>query len=369
MPQGYIIGVLINSIMVLAALAPPRRPRPLAVAAYMVGLPGNEIPVLLGLLVLAAFVDTLAGHGLPTTWSGWIWFVAGIAVLAGYNWLQVRSVRAHRVVEQAVGVQLPRPQLWRTIFPWPIQPRSVLRIANLAYGPGERQRLDVLRSRDARAPGPALIYWHGGGYSTGSKNFEARALRYRFAQLGWVVVSANYGLRPAAGYPGHLVDAKRVIAWVRGNAADHGIDPDRIVVAGSSAGAHLATLAALTPNQPSLQPGFTEANTTVAGAVGLYGYYGRYYGRTADEELPSTPLALPVDSAPPVLIAHGTNDTYVAVEKARALVAHLRSGSPAAVNYIELPGAQHGFDVLHSYRFDSVLSGIVAFCDHEIGRK
>src|SRR5512132_1124144 len=52
--------------------------------------------------------------------------------------------------------------------------------------------------------------------------------------------------------------------------------------------AHLASLAALTPNDPILQPGFEDADTTVDAAICLYGYYGRYYGRGDDERLPST---------------------------------------------------------------------------------
>ncbi len=172
-----------------------------------------------------------------------------------------------------MGAELSAPAWWRTIFPWPIKPPAVQRLRNLTYGElGDwRQRLDVLRRRDATGPNPVLVYLHGGGYFTGNKNFEARALRYRFAARGWVVVSANYRLRPQVGWPEHLVDVKRVIAWVREHAEEYGMDADQVVLSGSSAGAHLSVQAALTQNDSFLQPGFTGADTSVAGVVGLYG--------------------------------------------------------------------------------------------------
>ena len=81
-------------------------------------------------------------------------------------------------------------------------------------------------------------------------------------------------------------------------------------VAGSSAGAHLAAIAALTANDPTFQPGFEDADTTVAAAIGLYGYYGPVdRGR---QPLPSSPLDYVDPDAPPFLIAHGDQDTYVA---------------------------------------------------------
>jgi acetyl esterase/lipase len=79
-----------------------------------------------------------------------------------------------------------------------------------------------------------------------------------------------------------VIDVKKVIAWARAHADEYGADPAFVVVAGSSAGAHLAATAALTANDPTFQPGFEEADTTVAAAVGLYGYYGSVDSDKAD---------------------------------------------------------------------------------------
>src|SRR5690606_16185460 len=122
------------------------------------------------------------------------------------------------------------------------------RLGPIRYGPDRRHRLDVYRRRDVGGPAPVLVYWHGGGYFSGGRRRESRLLRYRFAQRGWVVVSADYRFRPQAGWPDHLIDAKRVLAWIGRHADEHAIDPSRIVASGSSAGAHLSVMCALTPN-------------------------------------------------------------------------------------------------------------------------
>jgi acetyl esterase/lipase len=133
---------------------------------------------------------------------------------------------------------------------------------------------------------------------------------------GWISrkrwnVSANYRLRPAGQHPDHLVDLKKIIAWVRAHAHEYGGDPQTLFVSGSSAGGHPATLAALTPNDPVFQPGFEDADTSVAAAICLNGYYGNYYGQGAA----SSPLAYVRTDAPPFFIAHGDQDTVVRGER------------------------------------------------------
>jgi acetyl esterase/lipase len=151
---------------------------------------------------------------------------------------------------------------------------------------------------------------------------------------------------------------KKVLAWVREHGHEYGADPAVVFVAGSSAGAHLAALAALTPNQPAFQPGFEGADTSVTAAICLYGYYGRF---DTDEWLLSSLLADDGTNAPPFLVAHGDLDTLVLVNDARSFVERLRGISPSPVVYAELPGAQHSFDLFHSIRFETVADAIEAF--------
>jgi acetyl esterase/lipase len=206
-------------------------------------------------------------------------------------------------------------------------------------------------------PGPVLIHFHGGHFQIGRKSREARPLLYRLASEGWLCISANYRLRAAGRFPNSLIDAKTVIAWARTHAAEHGADPSLIVVAGGSAGGHLASMAALTPNHPAFQPAGADVDTTVAAAICLYGYYGR---RTSGEPA-SSPEDYLTSEAPPFLVAHGDNDNQIDVSHADHFVKEARRAAAAPVVYFRLPGAQHSFDLFRSLRFDRVVDGIVAF--------
>ena len=178
-----------------------------------------------------------------------------------------------------------------------------------------------------------LIQFHGGHFRTGAKSREALPLLHRLAGEGWVCISANYRLGGAGRFPNSLIDAKAVIAWVRSHAAEYGADPSLIIVAGSSAGAHLASMAALTPNNPTFQPNGEHADTTVAAAVCLYGYYGK---REAASGVASSPQAYIKPGAPPFLVAHGDHDTQILIGHADRFVAELRGGSTRPVVYLQL---------------------------------
>ena len=233
------------------------------------------------------------------------------------------------------------------------------RIANVSYGPaGRRNRLDLYRHRSRPAGAPVLIHFHGGHFRMGGKSREARALFYRLARQGWVCISADYRVRRAGRFPASQVDAKRAIAWVRQHAGEYGADPSLLVVAGGSAGAHLASMAALTANDPVFQPGFEDADTSVSAAVCLYGFYGN---RDLAGPLPSSPHAYVRRDAPPFFVAHGDNDTFIPAASAESFVDALRGVSMNPVVYARLPGAQHSFDLLHSVRFQYVIDGIEAF--------
>src|SRR4029079_14271863 len=117
---------------------------------------------------------------------------------------------------------------------------------------------------------PAIVQVHGGGGVTGSATEQGIPLLNHLARHGWVGFNIDYRLSPRATFPDHVVDVKRAIAWVRAHADEWGVDPSFIAVAGASAVAHLASLAALTPNHAEWQPGFEEADTTVQACISYY---------------------------------------------------------------------------------------------------
>lgn len=115
-----------------------------------------------------------------------------------------------------------------------------------AYGADPKQRLDLVKP--AGTPkAPVLLFIHGGGWSIGDKAHAAPD-KARWANgKGWAFASVNYRLVPQATVEQQAADIASAIAWLRSNAASQGLDPDRIVLMGHSAGAHLAALVGTDP--------------------------------------------------------------------------------------------------------------------------
>ena len=372
MPVGYLVGVLVVAVPTLFALAPLRSVPNLS---FRLGLLINELPIL-GLYWLV--LDTALAFAQGDIGSAGGWATVGLAVVtaAGLAVVARRGRRAGPVLERAMAEALgdgwraavdpglaagPRrrlPLARMLLLPLSRRRRDVERVADLPYGDaGRRNLLDLYRRRDHPRGGPVLIHLHGGGYTQGRKNSQSLPLLYRLASEGWVCVSANYRLRPAARHPEHLIDLKKVIAWVRAHGPEYGADPARLFVSGSSAGAHMAALAALTTNDPAFQPGFEDADTSVTAAIGLNGWYGGYYG----QDDTSSPLRHVRRDAPPFFLAHGDHDTVAPVEVARRFAGTLAGVSASPVVYAELPGAQHAFDLFASLRFEQVVDAVEAF--------
>lgn len=246
---------------------------------------------------------------------------------------------------------------------------------DISYGEyGRANHLDIWRRPDLDRSGkaPVLFQIHGGAWTTGNKRGQAHPLMSHLAELGWISVAINYRHSPRNTWPDHIVDVKRALAWVKEHISEYGGDPDFIAITGGSAGGHLSSLAALTPNDPQFQPGFEDADTQVQAAVPFYGVYD--FTRFDDAMHPMMPALLvksvlkqrpaaglepfttasPVNhvsaDAPPFFVLHGRNDSLVPVEQARAFVAALRDVSTQPVVYAELPLTQHAFDIFGSVR-------------------
>jgi acetyl esterase/lipase len=381
MPIGYLIAVGVTALGLVLAVLPLGRSGWRGTVSWFASAIPNESPFVAFYWMLAVTLLALVQGDLvsPVAWAGLA--LAGASLVVSPI-LVARSLRARPAVEKALGQALgpgwrrrtdpgrrsARRLPWvRIVFaPLPLFRWDVRRTKNIAYGDAGRQnRLDVYRRRSDAPGGPILIHLHGGYFRGGRKSFEARPLFHRLASRGWVCTSANYRVRPAATFPDYLIDAKKVIAWAREHAREYGADPARMFVAGSSSGAHIAVTAALTENDPVFQPGFEHADTTVSGAIGLYGYYGAV--DTARQPLASSPADYAHPGAPPLLIAHGDQDTFPGVppEHARAFVERLRNAGVEPVTYVELPGAQHSFDLVHSIRFETLIDGIEDFAAWE----
>jgi acetyl esterase/lipase len=285
-----------------------------------------------------------------------------------------------------VDRRVPRSSVAR---PFNLRSREVEVLRNVPYTEGGRRALlDIHRPRGVELDrAPVLIQVHGGGWTIGNKQQQGLLLMNRMAQRGWVCVSVNYRLAPKHRFPTQIIDVKRAIAWTRENIAAYGGDPDYLVLTGGSAGGHLSALAALAPDVSAWQPGFEEADTSVAACVPFYGVYD-LAGLTGDPHVlamrdgflapwvfkksPETDLQAFVDAsplahvgphAPDFFVLHGVNDSLVTVRQARAFVAALREQSDATVTYAELPGTQHAFEVFSSIRSQHVIRAVQRWLD------
>jgi acetyl esterase/lipase len=267
---------------------------------------------------------------------------------------------------------------------WPRGVGHVRGVEFARYG-NRALRLDVYQPKaPAPRPRPAIIQVHGGGWIVGTRSEQGIPLLNHLALHDWVGFNIDYRLSPAATFPDHLVDVKRAIAWVREHGPEYGADPGFICLTGGSAGGHLCALAALTADDPSYQPGFEDADTSVAAAVPFYGVYDLtdadsvYYpellewvlerqvfkARIADQpELfrSASPTHRVHAGAPPFCVLHGARDTLVPVGDARTFVRELRAVSRQPVVYAELAGAEHAFDILPSLRTARVVETIERF--------
>jgi acetyl esterase/lipase len=359
-------------------------------AVFSFGWPTSEVP----LVYLAGSMLDAARRGLRGDFRG----RRGIAALTltALSWailgaIQRRNVTTTQPVLRAALVEglgedftdvlntLPstpspsgRPSAWRTTW----SRRQYVEKTNIVtYGPHGRANLaDVWRRRDLPRDGkaPVLLEVPGGAWIFGWRRPQAYPLMSHLADRGWICVAMNYRVSPAHTWPDHIVDVKRALAWVKANIADYGGDPDFVAITGGSAGGHLAALAALTPNDPEYQPGFTEADTSVVAAVPVYGRYDwfttqgegrrefigylerlvvkRQFSRFREIYTAASPIRRLRADAPPFFILHGEDDSIIPVGEAREFVEQMREVSKSEVLYAELPGAQHAFDIFSSPR-------------------
>jgi len=338
-------------------------------------LPASELPGPLTAVHVAAGVASLVGGG----WSGLAGALANGAAVAALAGLRGDADRSAAVLATALDPLDPPPSPLPTPLSTPQRGRlpagraarrRYLRAADVAYGDHPAQRLDVWARPDLPPHGraPVLVQVHGGGWTGGDKAMSGAPLMAHLVERGWVCVAVNYRLGPQERWPAMIVDVKRALAWVTSDIARHGGDPGFVAISGGSAGGHLASLAALTPNDPAFQPGFADGDTSVAAAVPLYGVhdfgadeYGLFgllenkvIGTTRVDDPDTWSRASPVDRvdrhAPPFLVIHGSADTITSVGQSRRLVARLRQVSTQPVCYAELPHAQHGFDLFPTPR-------------------
>ena len=254
-------------------------------------------------------------------------------------------------------------------------PNPVFRLSNLAFLPAERsERLDlyVQYARDFKVRRPGVLFIHGGGFTGGDKaEYRSASVSADLARAGYVVVSCNYvlGAKDKPGvWPRNIADCRDAVRWMRANADALGLDPDRIAVAGGSAGGYLALMVGLSDDRTG--PGGDPAakhSAKVSAVIDMYGVVnfskhgkGVVPGVSAADQAAYLPENQCDVKDPAVLILHGTADAIVDIAQSDAMAKALRAAK-VPHEYIIVDGAPHTFD-LHpvgkSWKRTGVVGGV-----------
>ena len=342
---------------------------------------------------LESGLGNLALFILAVTWPGLVWSIwmstkaqatveDALSRGLGHNYRRQIPPAAQAMTRQEVTFRD-----WRN--PLAMRRPDVEVLRNIPYGPGGvRQQLDVYRPRFIPEGGcPVLLQIHGGAWMMGDKGSQALPLMYTLASRGWIVVAANYRLSPSVGFPTHLHDCKSALCWIRENGREYGMNPDFVAVTGGSAGGHLSALMGLTGNRRELQPDHPDTDTSVQACIPFYGVYDMLVrenqhpnrqvyerflrGKVIYESVQENPrlwdLASPIvqahPDAPPFMVVHGTHDSLAVVAEGRAFSHKLREVSHNPVVYLEMPGAEHAWETVHSLRTEHTVDGVHRFLE------
>lgn len=209
--------------------------------------------------------------------------------------------------------------------------------------------LDVFRSADLKTSGsvPCIVFFFGGGWKTGSPHLFYPQCRY-FARRGMVAVAADYRTEKRHGAKPFdcVADGKSAIRWVRAHAAELGIDPNRIVASGGSAGGHVAASTAMVSKfddphdnlSVSAKPNaLVLFNPVIDNSPGGYGN-----NRIGDSWPDFSPMNNIKPGAPPTIFMLGTKDKLIPVATAQKYKELMdKAGSRCDVYLYE--GQPHGF--------------------------
>jgi acetyl esterase/lipase len=323
--------------------------------------------------------------------------VLGAGIMIWYIW---RCTRDHKGFERAFGAgwsdQIPPEQAklmvqrrWSGFLPMKASPGlSWERDIPFWTLPGtDRQLLcDVWRPANGNVSGLAFVYFHGGGWYIGDKDTFTRPFFRHLVAQGHTVMDVAYRLCPEVDIYGMIEDVQRAIVWMKAEASHYGVDAEKIVLGGGSAGGHLALLEAYAPGHPELTPDdLKSADLSVCGVIAYYGptdLLAMYQHTNQHIFVDQPPVLIGPDSkksmhdagrldvllgghpqevpdmyqlasppthihpdCPPTLLFHGNHDVLVPAEATSALYKKLvRAGVPT-INVI-FPWTEHGFDLI-----------------------
>ncbi len=276
-----------------------------------------------------------------------------------------------------VSSRLARIAMARTLFALllfaglltsPIAVADEPTLSDILYGSvGEiALRLDFYEPTQRRQERPLIIWVHGGAWRSGSKSGVPIV---KLREQGFAIASVDYRLSPVAKFPAQTHDIKSAIRFLRANADRFGVDANLFVLAGSSAGGHLAVLAAVSDGVPELSGNLGVVENISSSVQAVVSFYGAgnlqtilsqstpfgldvripalqlFLGGQPEQQPTLARLASPVEHIdsrdPPLWLFHGDQDPQMPINQSHELVgAYKKVGVP--VHFEVVYGGKHG---------------------------
>ena len=212
---------------------------------------------------------------------------------------------------------------------------------DLPYAPGDHRSLDIYAPRGPRGPRPVVMYFYGGGWTSGSKEGYAW-VGAALARRGFVAVVADYRLYPRAHWPQFLQDCAAAVKWVHDHAAEYGGDPSALVLMGHSAGAY--NVFSLAIDRRWLEGAGLDPGRDVKAVIGLSGPYTMVPSGTLETAIFDVGHGYtePVDhvdgKSPPLLLMIGDEDRAAEPRNSDEVAAKVRAkgGIAEVIHYAGL---------------------------------
>jgi acetyl esterase/lipase len=214
----------------------------------------------------------------------------------------------------------------------------------IPYGPHERHRMDLYLPKRKAEGAPTVLFFYGGAFITGHRR-EYRFVGQALASKGIIVGIADYGLFPEHRFPEFVEDGAKAAVFLRSTLAQHGGDPDRLFVAGHSAGAYIAVM--LASDGRYLNDAGADLST-LAGAIGIAGPYDflpitnpqriEIFGGM--DRVETQPIHFIDGPRPPMLLLTGDRDANILPRNTHNFAARLREHG-SKVEAIVYPGIDH----------------------------
>ncbi|NJM89501.1 MAG: alpha/beta hydrolase [Hydrococcus sp. RU_2_2] len=255
---------------------------------------------------------------------------------------------------------------------------------------------------ESSQPLPVIIFIHGGGWLENSKESCPGLL---LAQRGFAIACVNYRYSTQAIFPAQILDVKKAVRWLRQNAAQYKLDPNRFGALGDSAGGHLSALLGTSAGVSPLEPDNGQISSRIQAVGNFYGPTDLTKIPKAFEEYPTpevlaknkdklwwrlteaaykllgapvsqrldlaalaNPIAYIDDRDPPFLIVHGELDNIVPIAQSDLLVEALKAKG-VEVEYIRDPNLKHSYRGQKGEPFDpKLLDATIKFFEQHLKR-